>query len=93
MASGSRLGRQIEEIIATLNGLGARVALIGGLALASHKVIRATQGVDLLADIDLAERIDVSVIALGYRCLHRIWRSSSGGSRGTDRIQTAGVGE
>jgi hypothetical protein len=71
MASVSRLGRQIEEIIETLNGLGARVALIGGLALASHKVIRATQDVDLLADIDLADRIDESVIALGYSCLHR----------------------
>jgi hypothetical protein len=42
MASVSRLGRQIEEAIATLNAMDARFALIGGLALASHKVIRAT---------------------------------------------------
>jgi hypothetical protein len=38
----SRLGKQIEEVVATLNGLGVRFALIGGLALASYKVIRAT---------------------------------------------------
>jgi len=54
MASVSRLGRQIEEVIVTLNGIGARFALIGGVALASHKVIRATLDIDLLADSELA---------------------------------------
>jgi len=44
----SRLGRQIAEIAAVLNALGIPFALIGGLALASHKVVRATQDVDLL---------------------------------------------
>ncbi len=38
MTSLSRLGKQIEEVIATLNAVGAQFALIGGLALASHKV-------------------------------------------------------
>jgi len=46
----SRLGRQIEELIAAFDRLDVRFALIGGLALASHKVIRATQDVDLLTD-------------------------------------------
>ena len=41
----SRLGKQIAEAAAALNAIGARYALIGGLALASHKVIRATQDV------------------------------------------------
>jgi hypothetical protein len=50
MAAVSRLGRQIEEVIATLNALGTPFALIGGLAPASHKVVRATQDVDLLTD-------------------------------------------
>jgi hypothetical protein len=36
----------------------ARFALIGGLALASHKVIRATQDIDLLTDAEKAEDID-----------------------------------
>ncbi len=52
MPTYSRLGRQITEIIADLKTLGAEFALIGGLALASHKVIRATQDVDLLVDAD-----------------------------------------
>jgi hypothetical protein len=71
MSSTSRLGRQIEEIIIVLNTIGARVALIGGLALAAHKVIRATQDIDLLADVEFAERIDAAVAAVGYVRLHR----------------------
>jgi hypothetical protein len=71
MVATSRLGKQISEIIATLNGLGAEFALIGGLALASHKVIRATQDVDLLADADLADVIETAVVSLGYRRLYR----------------------
>jgi hypothetical protein len=71
MASVSRLGKQIEEIVATLNAMGAPFALIGGLALASHKVIRATQDVDLLTDADIADQIDTACTKLGYRCAHR----------------------
>jgi hypothetical protein len=44
MASVSRLGRQIELLVATLDGIGVTYALIGGLALASHKVIRSAEG-------------------------------------------------
>jgi hypothetical protein len=71
MASVSRLGKQIEEVIAALNAMDARFALIGGLALASHKVIRATQDVDLLTDVDLADGIHSALMALGYACAHR----------------------
>jgi hypothetical protein len=67
----SRLGKQIEEIIAALNGVGVRFALIGGLALASHKVIRATRDIDLLTDIKSADEIDRLLTRLGYRCIHR----------------------
>jgi|HubBroStandDraft_6_1064221.scaffolds.fasta_scaffold1596497_2 hypothetical protein len=48
----SRLGRQIAETAAALNAIGARFALIGGLALASYKVVRATQDVDLLVEAE-----------------------------------------
>ena len=48
-----------------------RFALIGGLALAPHKVIRATQDVDLLVDADDADTIDRTVTTIGYRCVHR----------------------
>jgi len=67
----SRLGKQIAEAVAALNAIGARVALIGGLALASHKVIRATQDLDLLAEAESAGEIDAELLRLGYRCLHR----------------------
>jgi hypothetical protein len=67
----SRLGKQLEEAILTLNRVGARFALIGGLALAPHKVIRATQDVDLLIDANLADPVDQALIAIGYRCLYR----------------------
>jgi predicted nucleotidyltransferase len=71
VAAASRLGRQLEEVIASLSKVDARFALIGGLALASHKVIRATQDIDLLTDSEKAEDIDRELVALGYRCLHR----------------------
>ena len=73
MAAASRLGRQLEEVIASLSKVDARFALIGGLALASHKVIRATQD------------IDRELIALGYHCLHR---SADAGNylRGDERV-------
>ncbi len=67
----SRLGRQLEEAVAALDGVAAKFALIGGLALAPHKVVRATQDVDLLIDADLANAVDEALTALGYRCLHR----------------------
>jgi hypothetical protein len=67
----SRLGKQLEEAVATLNRVGARFALIGGLALAPHKVVRATQDVDLLIDPDFADPVHQALIGIGYRCLHR----------------------
>ncbi len=67
----SRLGRQLQEILARLERAGARSALIGGLALAPYHVVRATQDIDLLTDADLAEAVDAEFVALGYRCIHR----------------------
>lgn len=67
----SRLGKQIEEVVATLDKIGAHFALIGGLALAPYKVVRATQDVDLLIDAELAETVHVELEALGYECLYR----------------------
>lgn len=67
----SRLGKQLQEAIGALEKLGARFALIGGLALAPHKVLRGTQDVDLLIDADLADAVDQELGTLGYRCLHR----------------------
>jgi predicted nucleotidyltransferase len=81
----SRLGKQIEEIIAALNSVGVRFALIGGLALASYKVIRATRDIDLLTDVKSADEIDRLLTLLGYRCIHR---SADAGNylRGDERV-------
>lgn len=67
----SRLARQIAEAVAALGAIDARFALIGGLALASHKVVRATQDVDLLVESEKADAIGGELGRLGYRCLHR----------------------
>lgn len=67
----SRLGRQIAEVTAALRGIDAQFALIGGLALASHNVVRATQDVDLLVDADRSDDIHAVLLRLGYECLHR----------------------
>jgi hypothetical protein len=81
----SRLGKQIAEVTAALDRIGARYALIGGLALASHNVIRATQDVDLLTDADKADAIDGELTNLGYRCLHRTVDAGNY-SRGDERV-------
>jgi predicted nucleotidyltransferase len=81
----SRLGKQITEVAAALNALGARFALIGGLALASHKVVRATQDVDLLTEAEKADGIDSELVRLGYRCLHRS-ADAANYARGDERI-------
>ena len=71
MPATSRLGRQLEEVLSALRAAGLPVALIGGLALAPHNVVRATQDIDLLADGDNADAIDAVVHALGYRSIYR----------------------
>jgi hypothetical protein len=71
MTATSGLGRQIAEVTAMLNGIGAPFALIGGLALASYHVVRATQDVDLLVPLENADEIDAQLMNLAYRCLHR----------------------
>lgn len=81
----SRLGRQIEEVLLGLNRIGASCALIGGLALASHKVVRATQDIDLLADAERADEIDRELGSLGYRCIHRS-ADASNYLRGDERV-------
>jgi hypothetical protein len=71
MADHSRLGRQITEVVAALGSQGVPFAVIGGLALSAHGVIRATADVDLLAPAAMAGEIDAIASKLGYRCLHR----------------------
>src|SRR5690606_3625955 len=46
----TRLLDQIREALAAFRGGTTTPALIGGLALAAHQVVRATQDVDFLVD-------------------------------------------
>lgn len=71
MTSSSRLANQIVEVADALNGIGAASGLIGGLALASYRVVRATQDIDLLVDADRADDIDAALRVLGYSAVHR----------------------
>lgn len=67
----SRLADQLKQAVAAFAGLKNRPALIGGLALAAHDVVRATQDVDFLVDADDAGKIHDVLIGLGYQCVHR----------------------
>lgn len=67
----SRLVEQIKQVVAAFVGCKTTPALIGGLALAAHQVVRATRDVDFLADADDADRLHEILLALGYRCVHR----------------------
>lgn len=67
----ARLVDQIKEALQAFIGLHTPPALIGGLALAAHNVVRATRDVDFLADADDADRLHVLLLGLGYQCIHR----------------------
>lgn len=67
----SRLVDQIRQALAAFAGEDVSPALIGGLALAAHRVVRATQDVDFLVDADDAGRVHDALLGLGYRCIHR----------------------
>jgi len=66
-----RLVDQMKEVLAGFAVCRTPPALIGGLALAAHHVVRATQDIDFLADLDDADRLHEMVLGLGYRCVHR----------------------
>ncbi len=65
------LVEQIKEALVAFAGLRTPPALIGGLALAAHNVVRATRDVDFLVDADDADRLHRRLLELGYRCIHR----------------------
>lgn len=84
-APASRLGRQIAEAAASLDAIGAHFALIGGLALASHQVVRATQDVDFLVEAEKADDIHAELTRLGYGCIHR-GPDAANYTRGAERL-------
>jgi len=81
----SRLGKQIAEVAAALNAIAVDFALIGGLALASHKIVRATQDIDLLIAAEKADEVEAALSKLGYRRLHRTVDAANY-ARGDERV-------
>ena len=71
MESKSRLVDQVREAVAAFSGLHTPPALIGGLALAAHQVVRGTRDVDFLADADDGDHLHDILLGLGYRSIHR----------------------
>lgn len=67
----SRLLNQIRQALTVFAANDVSPVLIGGLALAAHNVVRATQDVDFLIDADVADRIHGLLLGLDYRCVHR----------------------
>jgi hypothetical protein len=71
MPPASRLGKQLEQLLVALNDAGMSYALIGGLALSTHGVVRGTADIDLLLEASQGEELAMALARLGYHCLHR----------------------
>ena len=67
----SNLIEQIKQAVAAFNGCKTPPALIGGVALAAHEVVRATRDVDFLVDAADADHIHKVLTKLGYQCRYR----------------------
>jgi hypothetical protein len=67
----SNLAEQIREALSMFARIDAEPALIGGLAVVAHQVVRATKDVDFLLEADAADRVHDALLDLGYQCLYR----------------------
>lgn len=67
----SNLAEQIREALSMFARNGTEPALIGGLAVVAHQVVRATQDVDFLLEVGAADKVHAALLDLGYRCLYR----------------------
>ena len=65
------LAEQIREALTMFANSDTQPALIGGLAVAAHQVVRATKDVDFLVAAEAANKIHSALLNLGYRCLYR----------------------
>lgn len=81
----SRLADQVKQAVEAFAECKTQPALIGGLALAAHDVVRATRDVDFLVDADDAQTVDDALLALGYECIHRS-KDAANYARGNQRL-------
>ena len=67
----SNLAEQIREALSMFVRAGTQPALIGGLAVVAHQVVRATQDVDFLLELEAADKVHDALLKLGYQCIYR----------------------
>jgi hypothetical protein len=65
------LVEQIREALSMFVLVGTKPALIGGLAVVAHSVVRATQDVDFLLEAEAADKVHDALLKLGYQCIYR----------------------
>jgi hypothetical protein len=65
------LAEQIREALSMFARNRTEPALIGGLAVVAHQVVRATQDVDFLLEAEAADKVHDALLDLGYRCIFR----------------------
>ena len=65
------LAEQIREALSMFARNGTQPALIGGLAVVAHQVVRATKDVDFLVEAEAADKVHDALLNLGYQCLYR----------------------
>jgi hypothetical protein len=65
------LVEQIREALSMFARNDTKPALIGGLAVVAHQVVRATKDVDFLVEAEAADRVHDALLDLGYQCLYR----------------------
>ena len=67
----SNLAEQIREALTMFARNGTAPALIGGLAVVAHQVVRATKDVNFLVESEAADKVHAALLNLGYQCLYR----------------------
>ena len=67
----ANLSDQIREALVMFARSGTQHALIGGLAVVAHQVVRATQDVDFLVEAEAADKVHDALLDLGYQSIYR----------------------
>ena len=67
----ANLADQIREALSMFARSGTKPALIGGLAVVAHQVVRATKDVDFLVEAEAADKVHDALLDLGYQCIYR----------------------
>lgn len=69
--SASRLKELLRDIVTALQRHGVSHALVGGMAVAAHGLIRATKDIDFLIDEANADSADTALRSLGFEAALR----------------------